>query len=207
MQGTTTQNLVWMFFPTIVYADLETTIHNAVTTVWPGCEVKACRFNLEQSWWWKIQSLWLSKQCGKKDSEVSQFLKKIFELLLWPPTEVSDCFALECLSNLPNDKRMEQFCSYLLENYIDAHSTFGPNVLHHHWGQQTHVSNCMPTSTHYFTARIIIFLFLYLHCKKIQNETYIKMRSVTTRRFKKISYTQTRGLTSSKHGQYRVKLI
>jgi len=43
-------------FPTIVYADFETAIHSAVTTVWPGCEVKACRFHLEQSWWWKIQS-------------------------------------------------------------------------------------------------------------------------------------------------------
>jgi len=44
-------------FPTIVYADFETAIHNAVTTVWPGCEVKVCRFHLGQSWWQEIQSL------------------------------------------------------------------------------------------------------------------------------------------------------
>ena len=51
---------IWCeFFATIVYADFETAIHNAVTTVWPGCEVKACRFHLGQSWWWKIQSLGL----------------------------------------------------------------------------------------------------------------------------------------------------
>jgi len=31
-------------FPTIVYTDFETVIHRAVTTVWPGLEVKACRF-------------------------------------------------------------------------------------------------------------------------------------------------------------------
>jgi hypothetical protein len=37
----------------------------------------------------------LSKQYGKKDSEVSQFLKTIFGLSLLPPAEVSDCFALE----------------------------------------------------------------------------------------------------------------
>jgi hypothetical protein len=30
-------------------ADFETAIHNAVTTVWPGLEVKACRFHLGQS--------------------------------------------------------------------------------------------------------------------------------------------------------------
>jgi hypothetical protein len=33
-------------FPTIFYADFETAFHNAVTTVWSDCEVKACRFRL-----------------------------------------------------------------------------------------------------------------------------------------------------------------
>ena len=60
------QNLVWMFFPKIVFADFETAIHNAVTIVWPGLEVKACCFHLGQSWWRKIQSLGLSKQYGKE---------------------------------------------------------------------------------------------------------------------------------------------
>jgi hypothetical protein len=32
--------LVVSVFPTAVYADFETAIHNAVTTVWPGLEVK-----------------------------------------------------------------------------------------------------------------------------------------------------------------------
>jgi hypothetical protein len=36
-------------FQTIVYADFEIAIQNAVQTVWPGCEVKACRFHLGQS--------------------------------------------------------------------------------------------------------------------------------------------------------------
>jgi len=76
--------------PPNVYADFETAVHYAVTTVWPGCEVKACRFRLGQGWWRKIQSLGLSKQYGKKDPEVSRFLKKIFELSLLPPAEVSD---------------------------------------------------------------------------------------------------------------------
>jgi len=38
-------------FPTIVYTDFETAIHNAVTTMWPGLEIKACRFHLGQSSW------------------------------------------------------------------------------------------------------------------------------------------------------------
>ena len=122
--------------PTIIYADFETAIHNAVTTVWPGLEVKACRFHLGQSWWQKILSLGLSKQCGKKDSEISQFLKKIFGLSLLLPAEVCDCFALEFLSNLPNDKRVKQFCDYLLENVLMQTPfflcLFGPTVLHRH---------------------------------------------------------------------------
>jgi hypothetical protein len=117
-----------MFFQHLFYVGFETAIHNAVTTVWPGLEVKECRFHLGQSWWRKIQSSGLSKQDGKKDSEVSQFLKTKFGLSLLPPTQVCNCFALEFLSNLPNDKRVEQFCDYLLENYIDAGSTFPPPV-------------------------------------------------------------------------------
>jgi len=115
-------------FPTIVHANFEIAIHNTVTTVWPGLEIKACRFHLRQNWWRKIQSLGLNKQNVIKDSEVSQFLKKIFGLSLLPPAEVCDCFALEFLSNLPNDKRVEQFCVYLLENYIGADSTLPPSV-------------------------------------------------------------------------------
>jgi hypothetical protein len=115
-------------FPTIVYADFETAIHNAVKTVWPGIQVKACRFHLGQSWWRKIQSSGFSKQYGKKDSEVSQFLKKIFGLYLLPQAEVCDYFALEFLSNFSNDKRVEQFCDYMLENYTDADSIFPPPV-------------------------------------------------------------------------------
>jgi hypothetical protein len=70
----------------------------------------------------------LSKQYGKKDSEVSQFLQKIFGLPLLPPAEVSDCFSLDFIPKLPNDKRVEQFYDYLLENYVDADSTFPPPV-------------------------------------------------------------------------------
>jgi hypothetical protein len=57
-------------FPTIVFADFDNATHNTVTTVWPGLEVKVCRFHLGQSWWRKIPSLGLGEQYGRKDSEV-----------------------------------------------------------------------------------------------------------------------------------------
>jgi len=64
----------------------------------------------------------------ERKSGVSQFLKTVFGLSLLPPTEVSDCFALDFIPNFPNDKRVEQFCDYLLENSVDADSTFPPPV-------------------------------------------------------------------------------
>ena len=109
------------------------------------------------------QALW-----KKKDSEVSQFLKKIFRLWLLPPAEVSDCIALEFIANHPNEKRVEEICDYLLENYIDADSTFPPPVWSECFASSLRPINACqskPISMHYFTVRILILLFLYLHCK------------------------------------------
>jgi len=133
-----------------------------------------------------MQSLGLSKQYGKKDPEVRQFLQKIFGLSLLPPAKASECFALDFISNIPNDKRVEQFCYYLLENYIDADST-------------AFCSECTASSLRtinacelfhpyfnslFYSAHHNIFV-LVSALQKFQNETYIKMRGVTRRRFRK----------------------
>jgi len=75
-----------------------------------------------------VHCLGLSKQYGKKNSEISQFMKKIFLLSLLPQAEVGDCFALYFISSLPKDRLVEKFCFYLLESYIDADSIFPPPV-------------------------------------------------------------------------------
>jgi hypothetical protein len=155
--------------------------------------------------------LGLRKQCGKKDSEVSEFLKKIFRLSLLPPAEICDCFALEFSSNLPNDKRVEQFCSCLLENYIDADFTFPPPV----WSECTAsslrtINACELLYAHlnalFYSVNHKIFVLLSA-LQKIQNETYIKLRSVTTRKLKKSAPFKQADLISSKSGQHRVTLI
>jgi hypothetical protein len=153
-------------FLTIVYADFETAIHTAVKTVCAGCEVKACRLHLVQSWRLKTQSLGLSKQYGRNNSGVSQFLKKIFGLSLLPRAEVSDSFALDFISNLPNDKRVEQFCDYLLENYVATDSTFPPPVCSECFTSslRTPVSHFMPISMHCLTVRILILYFCSCIC-------------------------------------------
>jgi len=95
-------------FPTIVFADFEAAIHNAVTTVWPGLEVKVCRFHLGRNWWRKMQSLGLCKQYGKKDSEVGQFLKSATALRwnfypIFRTTSEWNSFATACCSCLSVD--------------------------------------------------------------------------------------------------------
>ena len=146
------------------------------------------------------------------NTDVSQFLKKIFGLSLLPPAEVCDIFALEFSSNLSNDKRVEQFCDYLLENYIDADSTFPLLV----WSECTAwtlrtINVCELFHVHFsalFYSVCHNIFVLITALQKIQNETYIKMRSVTTRRFKKKSATlKKEDLISTKIGQYKVNLI
>jgi hypothetical protein len=84
---------------------------------------------------------------------------------------------------------VEHFCDYLLENYIDADSTFPPPV----WSECTASSQRIIIACEVFHAHFIALFYsaqpnifvLVSALRKIQNETYIKMRSVTTRRFKK----------------------
>ena len=114
-------------FPTMFYTDFETAIIKAVTTMCPSCEVKmsfpfTTELVAEHTIFGTQQALW------KIESELSQFLKKIFRLSPLPPAEFSDCIALDFVSYHPNDTRMEVFCNYLLENYIVAGSTFPPPV-------------------------------------------------------------------------------
>jgi hypothetical protein len=192
--------LVVNVFPTIVSADIETVIFNAVTTVWPGCEVKACRFHLGQSWWRKAQSLGLRKHYGKKDSEVSQFLKKILRLSLLPPAEVSDCIALNFIASHPNDKRVEEFCDYLLENYIDADSSFPPPVWTESFASSlTTINACESFRAHFnalfYSAHPNIFV-LVSAMQNTQSETCIKMTRVTTRKDFKKSATVKKRTTS-----------
>jgi hypothetical protein len=66
----------------------------------------------------------------------------------------------------------------------------------------------MPTSMHYifYSAHHNTFV-LVSPLQKIQNETYIKMTGVTTRRFKKSATLKKKDLISSKIGQNRVQMV
>jgi hypothetical protein len=69
-----------------------------------------------------MQYLGLSKQYGKKDSDVSQFLKKIFSDRRLYRRRKS---AAALRSNFyPIFLMTSEFCDYLLEKYIDRDATF-----------------------------------------------------------------------------------
>jgi hypothetical protein len=125
----------------------------------------------------------------RKTLRLSQFLKKISGPSLLPTAAFSDSFALEFISILPKDKRVEQFCDYLLENCVDAEYTFPPPLCSE--GSESSLRTIKAREsfhTHFnalfYSAHHNIF-DLISALQKIQNETYIKMRSVTTRRLKK----------------------
>ena len=157
-----------------------------------------------------MQYLGLSKQYGKKVSDVSQFLKKIFGLSLLPPSEVSDCFALDFIYNLPKDKRVEQFCEYVLENYVDTDCAFPPLVWSECSASSRIINTCESFHAHFSALFYSAHPNIFVHVsalKKIQDETYIKMRSVITRRLKKSATIKQENFISSKIGQYRANLI
>ena len=158
-----------------------------------------------------MQSLGLSRQYGKKDSNVSQFLMTILGLSLLPPAEVSDCFALDFISNIPNDKRMAEFCDYLLENYIDADSTFPPPVCSESSASSLRTVNaCESLHAHFnaiFYSALPNIFVLVSAFQKMQNETCIKMRSLTTRRPKNSATLKKEEFISPKIGQHKLNLI
>jgi len=101
--------------------------------------------------------------------------------------------------------------TYLLENYIDADSTFLPPVWYECTASSLRTINaCELFHAHFnapfYSAHHTIFV-LVSALQKIQNETYIKMRIVTTRRFRKSATFIQEDLISSKSGQYRGDLI
>jgi hypothetical protein len=83
---------------------------------------------------------------------------------------------------------MEQFCDYLLENYIDAGTTFPPPVWYESSASSFQATNtCESFHVHFnalfYSAHPKIFV-LASTLQQIQNETYIKMRDVTARRLR-----------------------
>jgi len=93
--------------PNNFYTDFEITIPNAVRTLWPGCEVKSCRFHLGQNWWSKIQSLGLNKQYTRRKKEgllVETVLEENIRTVAFIASLSQRLLAFDFVSSLQNDK-------------------------------------------------------------------------------------------------------
>lgn len=101
------------YISNIAFCDFEQAIQTAVKDVWPTTDLKACRFNLGQSWLRKIQSLGRAKTCIKSGKN-SEYLKLFFGLPFLRPNEVEDCFVTDIMTFLPpNNEELAKFSDFL----------------------------------------------------------------------------------------------
>jgi len=146
----------------------------------------------------------------EKRSEVSQFLKKIFGLSLLHPAEVCDCLRWNFYPIFWTTSEWNSFATagwkILLKETPLFRRLFDSNVLYHHWGPSTHVSHSIPTSVHYFTVRIIKFLFLFLHCKKHRMRPISKWESSLQGLLKKTAKFKKGDLVFSNIAQYKANV-
>lgn len=177
-----TSKLSIHFQPKICIVDFEQSIHKAVLTVWPNIILRGCRFHLSQSWWRKIQNLGLSIEYKNHSSDIGKWLKWIFGLPLLEPENVGTCFVVDFMGIKPMDERIDKFCDYLVDTYIDENATFPPYL----WsscnisGERT-TNACESFHSafgkYFYSPHPNIFVF-YEVLKMIQLQSYIKINSV-----------------------------
>lgn len=115
------------FSPSSIVVDFEIAIQNAIDVIWPNTIIMGCRFHLRQAWFRKIQSLGLVTEY-RKGTEIGKFLKYLFALQFLSSDEVGDAFSIDLISDMPEDKRVKDFCDYLTDNYIGEDSKYPPHI-------------------------------------------------------------------------------
>ncbi|KAF0757884.1 Uncharacterized protein FWK35_00013416 [Aphis craccivora] len=108
--------------PKSVNIDFEKSILNSVNAIWPQTKIIGCRFYLTQAWYRQLQKLGLSTKYQNQSSEIGIWIRHTFGLLFLEPTEVTEYFVEDLMSNRPINKRVEKYSDYLLKNYIDKNS-------------------------------------------------------------------------------------
>lgn len=174
------------FDPKSVFVDFELAIHSAIREVFPNSNIKGCRFHLGQSWWRKIQEFGLAVEYKDKNSEIGSFLKNFFGLAFLNSFDVENCFVEDLMALQPLDARVEKFCDYILENYIQSDSSFPPNIWAAFSPTTTRTTNGCESyhkelNSMFYTPKPNISLFVEA-LLDVQIDVYIKMRSTGKRR-------------------------
>nr|CAI5850732.1 unnamed protein product [Callosobruchus analis] len=107
-----------LFRPRKVVSDFEKAIHSCILQCFPTTEIIGCRFHLME---YKDTS-----------SIVGRYLHYFFGLTFLDPHEVGDAF-VELMEELPQDRRISEFCDYLVVEYKDTSSIVG-RYLHYFFG-------------------------------------------------------------------------
>nr|CAI5824211.1 unnamed protein product [Callosobruchus analis] len=102
-----------LFRPGKDVSDFEKAIHSGILQCFPTTEIIGCRFHLSQAWWRKIQTLGLTVEYKDTSSIVGRYLHYFFGLTFLDPHEVGDAF-VELMEELPQDRRISEFCDYLV---------------------------------------------------------------------------------------------
>lgn len=176
------QSLQLILRPQIIVIDFELAIHNACRSTWSETKIRGCKFHLTQAWYRNIQKCGLVGEYKDKDSEIGRWLHYIFGLCFLNPDEVGDCYCFDLNSIQPQDKRVERFSDYLVDNFISEDARFPPEL----WAQ---LSESIERSTNaceafhskfnssFYNTHPSIFTFTDV-LLTFQTDTYIKLQSL-----------------------------
>lgn len=168
--------------PKSVTTDFEKAILHSVNEIWPQTKIIGCRFHLTQAWYRQLQKLGLSTEYQNQSSEIGIWIRHTFGLLFLEPTEVTECFVEDFMSNRPIDERVEKYSDYLLDYYIDENSMYSPTL----WAAMSSSLQRTTNACESFHSRFNqsfykesppIIKWLTVLITEIQTDVYIKLKS------------------------------
>lgn len=119
--------LQWL--PNLVLLDFETAAHKAFSEIFPGIEIRCCRFHFGQAILRKIRELGLSNEYRNPESRVGYWLKHIYGLAFLPPETVYDTYASTLLPAVNLLPELEPFSKYFVETYASNTARYPPPTL------------------------------------------------------------------------------
>lgn len=101
-----------------MYVDFEQAIHWSVKKVFHYSFIIGCCFHLTQSWRRKIQHVDLSGEYKNREPITGNWLRYLVALPYLPPDDDGDAFMEDCMSDKPEERRVNEFTNYSVNTYI-----------------------------------------------------------------------------------------
>lgn len=155
----------------------------------------------------------LTKDYKDTTSSIGDWLHNLFGLIFLPPVEVENSFVEDFMADKPEDRRIDELCDYLVENYIDNSSIFPRKLWADNSSSLLRTTNSCESFHSKFSAycpsphpNIAIFLETL---QKMQTDTYIKINSImkNEKRYIRRDIINKQKFLESKIMQYRRKEI